>query len=354
MSRCEAACCVSCLLVAVVLVPTVAQGETLHVPSEYSTIHAGLVCATAGDTVLVAPGTYPETSDSTTWIHPGPGVCLMSQEGADLTIIELCEMDGVWLFDCDGARVSGFTFRYRDEAGCIPQMGWPAGIMIWRAADVVVENCVITGIMFGITFGGGVAQGNEPVIRNNRISSCEYGLACDVWDDSRPSPLFEGNIVTDCKYGVGVWESSPRFERNTFAHCRFSGMEFTLSGGVCNRNTIAYNGLAGCGDCGGVMVRGTTGPDGLWFNEPGRLDAANDFYANVGFDIRVDGGESTFEVGASGNYWGGRCPDFAHKITPDVSFIPWTDSMHAALLYPKDCPGATEPATWGAIKALFR
>lgn len=37
-----------------------AQGATIHVPADYSTIQAAINAASNGDTIVVAPGTYQE------------------------------------------------------------------------------------------------------------------------------------------------------------------------------------------------------------------------------------------------------------------------------------------------------
>ena len=93
--------------------------RTWHVPSECPTIHAGLDSASSGDSVLVAPGTYLKTDDPETWVHPGPGVRLVSEGGPDVTIIEFCSSSiGILLNQCEGARVCGFTVRFGSGPGC--------------------------------------------------------------------------------------------------------------------------------------------------------------------------------------------------------------------------------------------
>ena len=67
------------LAILAVLVPALAgsaHSATLRVPGEYATIQAGIDAASAGDTVLVAPGTYTECDGG-----PCLGAVLKLREG---------------------------------------------------------------------------------------------------------------------------------------------------------------------------------------------------------------------------------------------------------------------------------
>ena len=61
---------------------------TLRVPSEYPTIQAGVDAAAGGDTVLVAPGIYYGPPDSATCVVFNKGISLLSEAGADHTVID--------------------------------------------------------------------------------------------------------------------------------------------------------------------------------------------------------------------------------------------------------------------------
>ena len=61
---------------ALILCPISAEAVTIHVPSDQPTIQAGINAASAGDTVLVACGTYHERN-----IGMRSGVCLLSETG---------------------------------------------------------------------------------------------------------------------------------------------------------------------------------------------------------------------------------------------------------------------------------
>ena len=58
-------------------------GATINVPENAATIQAGIEAASAGDTVLVAPGTYYENLN-----YNGKNISVISEGGPNLTIVD--------------------------------------------------------------------------------------------------------------------------------------------------------------------------------------------------------------------------------------------------------------------------
>ena len=343
-----ALCARAIAVLATSFIPCGVGARTWHVPSECPTIHAGLDSASYGDTVLVAPGTYLKTDDPETWIHPGPGVCLKSEEGPEVTIIELCSTTlGIDLTGCEGAVVSGFTVRFGSGPGCSPP-GPTKGINLFECTDVVVESCVVENVGVGIKVSGLSQSWDKPVIRDNTIRHCSYGVLCwDVWHPGRPR--FSGNVITDCGHGVDVENSSPYFDSCEIAHNTWFGMGYHgRCGGNVRSSVIAHNGGSG--------VEISTDPSGATpgFNGSWLPEEANDFYDNGAWDIWYAHSGDWDLVMAIYNYWGSDCPDFASKIHGRVNYNPWMDSTHTEVFVDEDCQEATEPTTWGSIKSLFR
>lgn len=328
--------------------PKVLQARTWHVPSECPTIHAGLDSASYGDTVLVAPGTYLKTDDPETMIHPGPGVRLVSEGGPEATIIEFCNSSiGILLNQCEGARVCGFTIRFGSGPDCWFPPGPTEGVRCRDCTDVVVENCIMEDVSYGICVMGRSSQWWKPVFRNNVIRNCGPGIGVfDGIDAGRP--YFQGNMITSCNCGAEIRNSSPMFDGNTITYCREYGMYYMYHcGGSCTNNVIAHNGM-------GVAIYADpplAAPD---FNGGWEPQHANDFFDNGGIDISYTHSSGQGFVMALYNYWGSRCPDSTAIFQGTVIFTPWVDSTHQQVLNHSDCPNATEPTTWGAIKAMFR
>jgi pectin methylesterase-like acyl-CoA thioesterase len=93
--------------VSLVLLVVPAQPATIHVPGDHSTIQAGIDAASAGDTVLVACGTYYEHD-----ITMKSGVCLTGETGQAACVTVDAKQQGR-VFCCDHvdrlASIVGFT-----------------------------------------------------------------------------------------------------------------------------------------------------------------------------------------------------------------------------------------------------
>jgi len=332
----------------VVLFMVPVQAATWHVPSECPTIHAGLDSASSGDTVLVAPGIYPVTADRETWNRVPAGVCLTSESGPEATIVEICgdTYECIYVVSgAEGVRVSGFTMRMGSGPRCrIPEN---CGVSCCQSTDLIVENCIMEDLDRGIYVIGRSSEWWWPLFRDNIIRRCKYGILCEeVYDPGRP--YFLRNTVTQSTYaGAMVWNSSPMFDSNEFSG-GYYGMYFEgWCGGGCRLNSICSNTQHG------VVIYPDPELAAPGFN--GGLDPnyANDFSGNGGYAIYNGFEHPTTGIFAEFNYWGSRCPNFSELFHGPVTYEPWVDSTHTEILNHDDCPDATEPTTWGAIKAMF-
>jgi hypothetical protein len=335
----------------VVLLPAALSARTWYVTPDSTglatQIKAALDSASYGDTVLVAPGTYLETDDPNTWISLGPGISLVGEYGPEETVIELCNSTvGIGLSNCEGARVSGFTVRFAVRPGCGYPGGLTHGIRCNYCTDVVVENCIVEDVAYGIYVWRESQSWWKPLFRDITVRNCHWGIWCeDVGGPGRPS--FENITITYCRGGVEVLDSQPDFESCSITHCGFAMEYIGFCGGNCDRCVIAHNEE-------GVHIHSDPPLAAPYFNGSWLPENANDFYDNAGWDIYYVHTHQQALVMAIWNYWGEDCPDFSSRIYGRVDYTPWTDSTHTRLLNPEVCAQGREPSTWGTIKALFR
>lgn len=334
------------------LLPQVSHARTWYVTPDSTglatPIKAGLDSASYGDTVLVAPGTYVRTDDPETAVRPGPGVTFLSEQGPDSTVIEFCNITtGIGLSNCEGARVSGFTVRFALKPGCGFPGGWLGGIVCNRCTDVVVEDCIVENVTYGIDVWGESQAWWQPLFRDITIRNCYAGIRCqDVRGPGRP--LFLNISISNCDIGADVWDSEPNFESCTITYCSDYAMTYLgHCGGNCYRCVIAHNQE-------GVHIYSDPPLAAPSFNGSWLPENANDFYDNAGWDIYYEHSHPQALVMAIWNYWGEDCPDFSSRIHGRVDYTPWTDSTHTRLLNSEVCAQGREPSTWGTIKAMFR
>jgi hypothetical protein len=341
--------------VLVILMATGVSARTWYVEPDSTgsscVIHAALDSASYGDTVLVGPGTYIETDDPETCIRLKAGVALVGAQGAEATKIEYCGTPvGMQLAQCEGSRVSGFTVQFVARPGCGgPGTTSACGIKVWNCTDVVVEDCIIDATPYhGIWVEGASSEWWKPVIRNNVVRNCTYGILCtEVYDPGRP--YFVGNTITDCRTGVDVWDSEPNFDYCEITHCSVAGMSYVgHCGGNVKRSVIAHN------EQYGVCVWVDPPIASPTFNGSWLPELANDIYDNGSWDIFYDHTGPDAPLMAIYNCWRAECPDFPTRVYGNVMYSPWMDSTHTRMIYTVDCQTSAEPSTWGSIKAMFR
>jgi hypothetical protein len=185
-----------CYVYALTLVAVVtpwASANTLRVPTQHATIQSALTAASAGDTVLVAPGTYTGAGNRDLDFH-GQDMVLRSEAGAEVTIIDVAGTEedparGVLLGSglTPAAVLEGFTIinglmvNVREPTSQIASSARHelsgAGIMIRGFCSPTVRNCIIRNCFSEFTGGGvGVELGANPRLENVVVTGCSAGI----------------------------------------------------------------------------------------------------------------------------------------------------------------------------------
>lgn len=199
-----------------------------HVPNEVLTIQAGIDLACAGDTVLVACGTYHDCTHEDNWgalscVIMKSGVSLRSETGEPscVTIDAQGLGRGIFCADVDSTtRIEGITITNADVSSA-PYPGYCGGGMTCRLSSPTVTNCTFSEN--AAWDGGGVycSTGSPSIVNctfyGNSASTRGGGLDCDY--GSHPT-------VRACTFsdnsgytggGVGCYQSSPTLDNTIIA-----------------------------------------------------------------------------------------------------------------------------------------
>ncbi len=204
---------------------TVADPDGTSWETAYPTLEEASYVAGAGDTVLVAPGTYAEEG-----VYFQTGVTLRSRDGAATTILDGEGSHPCALFSYSGEdgilfSLDGFTLRNGSNGG-----DWyPAAVQTGtRLENCVIENCVGTKWQ-GILEGGELVN---CVVRNCRVTDRAYDgiiVNCDLVNCA-----IVGNVCDD------DWDESSTVYNCRLWNCTVAGNTVGFCAAV-NDNCAAWN-----------------------------------------------------------------------------------------------------------------
>ncbi len=210
------------------LLPCMVMAATIHVPADQLTIQAGIDAAVAGDTVLVADGTY--TGEGNRDIDfKGKAITVQSENGAENCVI-----------DCEDYSVRGFYFHTGETQTSVLK-------------GFTVKNS-------NVPDSGAITVSSSPTITGCTISgNSGYGINCIYSSSSSPT-------ITGCTISGNGSNGIHASSSPTITGCTISGngsngiwaYDSTISG--CTISGNADDGIWACSSMiSGCTISGNSG-----------------------------------------------------------------------------------------------
>jgi len=226
------------------------SGRIIAVPSEFATIQQAINASGAGDTVLVAPGTYYEHIS-----FNGKPILVKSEKGADSTIIRKA-YGGVSMVsfvsqEDSNSVLDGFTIT-----GAYIESGQGAGIRCYNSSPKILNNKITSNLCH---YGAGIDCDNysSPLIAYNVLQGNTAYQGGGIRCNNHSSPVvLENTIVANSAdaSGAGIWcgdHCSPIVRKNSFmwntardygGGIGFNGCSPTITENLVVGNSAYYGG----------------------------------------------------------------------------------------------------------------
>ena len=155
------------------------RAATLRVPSEYAAISTAIGAASAGDTVLVAPGTYTNCDTGScagVVADMFDGLALVSEGGPDVTRLELHPNDtpSSLVVDARFIGVGGALIEGFEITSYVPAS---RGLVAFDSENVTVRGCRFIDIASDRNSAAGIGQNGGSI----EVIDCEF-IRCTAVD----------------------------------------------------------------------------------------------------------------------------------------------------------------------------
>jgi len=235
-----------CAIALIATLAGVAPAGVLHVPTQYTTIAQALAAAQSGDTILVAPGNYPE---NLTWPSVD-GIRLIAIAGPAQTAIDGNQKGRVVVFGSGLTRatvlegftiINGFMNTSRNHG---------AGLYI-QSSPTIRRNVITMNVGDGTSwnYGGGIhLTGNsralieQNVISENVLKNGSWNYGAGIYIDGGSVPDIIGNQILNNVntagsrgYGGGIFvdgSPAPNIIGNVIAGNTCTATLWNYGGGI--------------------------------------------------------------------------------------------------------------------------
>jgi len=202
-----------------------AQAAVIYVPDDYAKIQWAVDNASAGDTIIVRPGTYTENVD----IDKSVEIRSYSQNPADTIVKASNSNDHVFYVTADNVYISGFTVTGATD--------YKDGINLYSSNNCRIENVNISNNYNGIY----LSHSSNNIIANNTISSNNRDGICLSYSSS--NTIANNTVSSNTRDGIGIYSSSNNniVASNTVSDNYYGIILFSSSSNTIVNNTISNN-----------------------------------------------------------------------------------------------------------------